>query len=74
MPVVSTKVGGTVEFLNNQNSYLIKPKDPKTIARLLINFVTHRKNWKKKAEKGKRLIISKFNSEEMAKKFYKIIF
>ena len=74
VPVVSTKVGGTVEFLNNQNSYLIKPKDPKTIARLLINFVTHRKNWKKKAEKGKRLIISKFNSEEMAKKFYKIIF
>ena len=73
VPVISTKVGGTVEFLNNQNSYLIKPKDPKTITKLLINFIAHRKSWKKKAKKGKKLIISKFNSEEMGKKFYKII-
>ena len=74
VPVVSTKVGGVVEFLNKDNSELIKPNDIKSITKLLEKFPLNKKKWKKKAIQGKKLIIKKFNSEEMSRKFYNVIF
>ena len=74
VPVVSTKVGGVVELLNKDNSELIKPNDIKSITKILEKFPLNKRKWKKKANQGKKLIIKKFNSEEMSKKFYNVIF
>ena len=69
-PVVSTKVGGVTEFLSNNNSNLIKPKDIKGISELLLSFYKNRKKFKKKSIIGKKLIIKEFNSNVMAKKYF----
>ena len=68
-PVVSTKVGGTTEFLNKNNSELINPRDVKKISKILEKFSKNRLNFKKKTIKGKILIERKFNSELMGNKF-----
>ena len=69
-PVVATKVGGVVEFLNKHNSDLIEPKNIKKIEESLIR-LTHDKNYfKTKSLKGSSLIKKKFNSELMGKNFY----
>ena len=68
-PVVSTKVGGTTEFLNKDNSELINPRDVKKISKILEKFSKNRLNFKKKTIKGKILIERKFNSELMGNKF-----
>ena len=69
-PVVSTKVGGTIEFLNKDNSVLINPRDVKKISQTLEKFSKNRLNFRRKAIKGKLLIEKKFNSELMGNKFY----
>ena len=68
-PVVSTKVGGTTEFLNKDISELINPRDVKKISKILEKFSKNRLNFKKKTIKGKILIKKKFNSELMGNKF-----
>ena len=73
VPVVSTKVGGTVEFLNEKNSELIKPRSITTITKLLSDFIKNKKKWKKKAINGRKTITKKFNSDLMADKFYKVL-
>ena len=73
-PVVSTKVGGTIEFLNKHNSELINPRDVKKISKILEKFSENRLNFKKKTIKGKILIEKKFNSELMASKFYNFFY
>ena len=47
-PVVSTKVGGTIEFLNKDNSELINSRDVKKISKILEKFSENRLNFKKK--------------------------
>lgn len=74
LPVISTKVGGVVEFLNKNNAELIQPQDIKNLKKLLENFPFNKSCWKKKANNGKKLIVKKFNSEEMSKKYYNVIF
>ena len=69
-PVVSTKVGGVIEFLNKNNSELIDPKSPRKISQILIRFIKSRKHYKRKAINGKLLIKKKFNSDLMGEKFY----
>ena len=73
VPVVSTNVGGTAEFLNKNNSELIKPRSIKVITKLLSDFLKNKKKWKKKALKGRKTITKKFNSSLMAEKFYKVL-
>ena len=69
-PVVSTKVGGVIEFLNKNNSELIDPKSPRKISQILIRFIKSRKHYKRKAINGKLLIKKKFNSDLMGEKFF----
>jgi glycosyltransferase involved in cell wall biosynthesis len=69
-PVVSTKVGGVVEFLNKENSELIETRNTKQINQIFIEFIKKRKYFKNKAIKGKLLIKKKFNSDLMGKNFY----
>ena len=69
-PVVSTKVGGVVEFLNKENSELIETRNIKQINKIFIEFIKKRKYFKNKAIKGKLLIKKKFNSDLMGKNFY----
>ena len=73
-PVVSTKVGGTTEFLNKDNSELINPRDVKKISKILEKFSKNRSNFKKKTTKGKILIEKKFNSELMGNKFHNFFY
>ena len=68
---MSTNVGGTAEFLNKNNSELIKPRSIKVITKLLSDFLKNKKKWKK-ALKGRKTITKKFNSSLMAEKFYKV--
>jgi len=68
-PVLTTNVGGISEYLNKNNSYLIKPKDPKQLSKSLVNFYFNRHLWRKRAKVGKSLIKKKFNSNIMSKNF-----
>ena len=70
-PILSTNVGGVKEFLNDKNSKLIKPMDISAISKSLKDFAYRRKVWKKRAYAGKKLIIKRFNSEIMSRKFLK---
>ena len=55
-PVLTTNVGGISEYLNKNNSYLIKPKDPKQLSKSLVNFYFNRYLWRERAKAGKSLI------------------
>ena len=68
-PVLTTNVGGISEYLNQNNSYLIKPKDSKQLCKSLIDFYYKPQLWKKRAKAGKSLIKKKFNSNIMSKNF-----
>ncbi len=73
-PVVSTKVGGVVEFLNKENSELIEARNIKQISQIFVAFTKKRKYFKKKSIKGKLLIKKKFNSNLMGKNFYNFFY
>ena len=69
VPVVSTKVGGVTEFLNNKNSMLIKPMDTKSITKIFKDFAYNKKKWKAKIISGKSLIKNNFNSNIMSSNY-----
>jgi glycosyltransferase involved in cell wall biosynthesis len=73
VPVISTKVGGVGEYLNNNNSILIKPGDINALKKELIKFSYSKNNnlRNKRIKNGKALITKRFNSEIMAKKYLK---
>lgn len=73
VPVISTRVGGVSEYLNNSNSILIKPGDINALKDELIKFSYNKnKNLRnKRIKNGKALITNKFNSELMSKKYFR---
>lgn len=71
-PVLATNVGAVSEFLNNNNSKLIKPNKVDEIVDSLINFYKNKNKWKNKALNGHRLIKEKFTSDITAQKYIKI--
>jgi glycosyltransferase involved in cell wall biosynthesis len=73
VPVISTKVGGVREYLNHNNSILINPGDIIDLKNKLIKFAINKKSdsINEKVKAGKRLILTKFNSEIMSQKYYK---
>ena len=69
-PVVSTNVGGVVEFLNKNNSVLIKPGEIQEISKVFLDFNRNKKLFRFKTMNGNLLIKKKFNSNIMGKKYY----
>ena len=74
VPVISTNVGGSKEFLSKKNANIVKPYDPRGVSLMIIDYIQNIKKWKKKAEFASKYIKKKFNSEVMSKKYAKIIF
>ncbi len=73
VPIITTNVGGSKEFLNSKTANIVKPKDCKQIRKLIIDFINKRDKWKKKALYSSKFISKKFNSEIMSQKFMKSI-
>ena len=69
VPVISTKVGGVMDYLNKKNSILIKPRNPKLIANSLKLFIKNRVRYKNMALQGKKLIKKSFSADLMSKKY-----
>ena len=73
VPVITTNVGGTKEFLNKNNANIVKPYDPRGVSLMIIDYLQNTRKWKKKAKLASIFIKKKFNSEIMSKKYAKII-
>ena len=71
VPVISTKVGGVLDYLNNKNSILVKPKSPRSLASSLQLYFKNRSKYKKKASTGKKLILNSFSEDKMADNYAK---
>lgn len=71
VPVISTKVGGVLDYLNNKNSILVKPKSPRSLASSLQLYFKNRSKYKKIASAGKKLILNSFSEDKMADNYAK---
>ena len=69
-PVISTKVGGVLDYLNKNNSILIKAKNPKLIADSLELFLNNKNKYRKKALIGKKTIQNYYSANIMTKKYF----
>ena len=47
IPIISTNVGGTKEFLNKKNSNIVKPHSPENIKELLKDYLKNKNQWQK---------------------------
>ena len=72
IPIISTNVGGTKEFLNKKNSNIVKPHSPENIKELLKDYLKNKNQWLEKAKYASKYISRKHNSEIMGAKFKKI--
>ena len=73
-PVLATRVGGSIEFLNNKNSTLISPNNHKELIFFLIEFAKNSAKFKKKSIIGKKLIYKRFNSKKMSENYEKFFY
>ena len=73
VPVISTNVGGSKEFLSKKNANIVKPYDPRGVSLMIIDYIQNKRKWKKKAKFASTYIKKKFNSEIMSKKYAKTI-
>ena len=71
VPVISTKVGGVLDYLDNKNSILVKAKSPRSLASSIQLFFTNRTKYEKKAIVGKKLIQNSFSEDKMAHNYVK---
>ena len=71
VPVISTKVGAVLDYLNKKNSILVPPKNPKLLASSLKLFFYNKMKYKKKALVGKQLIVKYYSADQMSKKYVK---
>ena len=70
VPVISTKVGGVLDYLNNKNSILVKAKSPRSLASSLQLYFKNRSKYKKIAYR-KKLILNSFSEDKMADNYAK---
>jgi glycosyltransferase involved in cell wall biosynthesis len=49
VPVISTRVGATTEFINNDNGYLIDPNSVQDMKKAFIDFIDNYQQWEKRA-------------------------
>jgi glycosyltransferase involved in cell wall biosynthesis len=62
LPVISTNVGGIPEFLvDNQNGFVIEPRDPTQLTQRLLTLLQDAKLAKEMGDRGRKLIEEKFD-------------
>jgi glycosyltransferase involved in cell wall biosynthesis len=62
LPVISTNVGGIPEFLvDNENGFVIEPRDPKQLTQKLLTLLQNPKFAKEMGNRGRKLIEEKFD-------------
>ena len=66
VPIISTKVGGVMDYLSKENSILIEPRNPKMLANSLKFFIKNKVKCKKMALEGQKLIKKSFSAELMS--------
>ena len=54
VPVISTRVGATTEFINDSNGYLIKPYSVADMKKALMDFIDNHNEWKERALKANK--------------------
>lgn len=67
--VISTKVGGVTDYLDNTNSILVKPFNVKQISNALIKITKHQKHLMNKKANGIRLVQTKLTSDIMGENY-----
>ena len=73
-PVLATRVGGSIEFLNNKNSTLISPNNHKELIFFLIEFAKNSAKFKKKSIIGKKNLFIKGSIQRKCRKTIKKFF
>ena len=74
IPVVTTKVGGIPEILDNgKNGWLCKPEDPKDLARVIKECLTSPEERKQKSNNGRVFVEKNFQLETMITKFLRVL-
>ena len=68
--VISTKVGGVTDFLNQKNSILIRPFDINQIRKALLRISKNKKDLLNKKTSGITLIKTKFTNNIMGEKYF----
>ena len=74
VPVIATKVSAVPEIINpstgsEQVGILIEPKNPQQIADAITKLLNNKNLRKNLAERGKKTVIEKFNSDKMIKAY-----
>jgi len=68
VPLISSKVGATTEFINDQNGYLIDPSSIEEMTNAMIDFIDFNDRWTKRALQAKK-DIKQYDSKLISKKF-----
>ena len=67
--VVSTKVGGVTDYLNNSNSFLVNPFNEKQISNALIKISRNPKQLMNKKANGIQLVKTKLTNDNMGQHY-----
>jgi len=73
-PVICTNVGAVTEYAKNSYCTLITPGDSNLLKNKIIDFCDNRISWKKKSFAAKKIILKKFNIDDIANRYLKIIY
>ena len=72
-PSVASNVGGVPEIIENgETGFLVRPKDPKEIARAVDDLLTRPDEAKRMAARGRRHIVANFDLEACAENHYRL--
>ena len=72
-PVLATRVGGVVEFLDNSVGTLVDPEAPEQVAKKLKEFIKNPEPFREKTNKASKIITEKFTAKKMTEQFYKLV-
>ena len=72
-PVLATRVGGVVEFLDNSVGTLVDPEAPEQVAKKLEEFIKNPEAFREKTNKASTVILEKFTAKKMTEQYYKLV-
>jgi glycosyltransferase involved in cell wall biosynthesis len=72
-PSVASNVGGVPEIIENgETGFLVRPKDPKEIARAVDDLLTRPDEARRMAARGREHIVANFDLEACAENHYRL--